>query len=138
MALALLLLGADRRRRRWVEVGASMVAIDTLVHNFLHRTGILQRLGAGHPYGPGCYRPEGCADVIDLIASCIDARQFNAAFPRRFPWFVQHAIWRYCAQSHFDVCNGNQIDDSSSCSNDYCRVFGRCDRVPLKARMRET
>jgi len=51
MALSNLLLAAGRRRPLWVEVGATFVAVDTLVHNFLHRTGILQRLGANHPYG---------------------------------------------------------------------------------------
>ena len=38
MAFANLLLGADPSRERWVTTGASMVAIDTLVHNWLHRT----------------------------------------------------------------------------------------------------
>ena len=41
-----------------------MIAIDTLVHNFLVRTGILQRFDADHPYGAACYRPGGCADII--------------------------------------------------------------------------
>jgi hypothetical protein len=35
-----------------------MIAVDTLVHNFLHRTGILHRLDASHAYGPACYH--GC------------------------------------------------------------------------------
>ena len=52
MALVGLLLGADPKRERWVVTGASMVAIDTLVHNWLHRTGILRRLDAEHAYGP--------------------------------------------------------------------------------------
>ena len=56
MALSSLLLSAGRRRPLWVEVGATFVAIDTLVHNFLHRTGILGRLCADHPYGERCYR----------------------------------------------------------------------------------
>ena len=51
MALADLLLGGDPDRERWVTTGASMIAIDTLVHNFMHRTGILARSGAVHPYG---------------------------------------------------------------------------------------
>jgi hypothetical protein len=34
----------------WIEVGGSMIAIDTLVHNFLHRTGILHRFNANHLY----------------------------------------------------------------------------------------
>ena len=42
MALSSLLLGAGKRRPLWVEVGATFVAVDTLVHNFLHRTGILR------------------------------------------------------------------------------------------------
>jgi hypothetical protein len=62
MALASLLMGAGGSRPDWFAVGASFVVVDTLVHNFLHRTGILERLAASHPYGPGCYRPGGCAD----------------------------------------------------------------------------
>ena len=45
-----------------------MIAVDTLVHNFLHRTGILHRFHADHAYGLACYRPGGCADVIEAIA----------------------------------------------------------------------
>jgi hypothetical protein len=133
MALATLLLGVGGTRKRWAEVGGSMVAIDTLVHNFLHRTGILQRLDAKHAYGPACYGPIGCAEIVRLVADCIDARQFSRDYPRVFPRFVQSAIWRYCAQTQLNVCNGNLIDDSSSCRNGYCRVFEGCDRVPLRA-----
>jgi hypothetical protein len=133
MALATLLMGAGATRPRWFDVGASFIVVDTLVHNFLVRTGILDRLAAGHPYGPACYRPEGCADVLIAIASAIDARQFNPAFPKVFPRFVQHAIWRYCAQSSFDICNGNQIDDRCRCTNLGCRLYSRCDRLVLHA-----
>ena len=65
-----------------------MIAVDTLVHNFLHRTGILHRFRAEHAYGVACYRPGGCADIIDTVAQQIDARQFN---PAAFPRSVQHA-----------------------------------------------
>ena len=41
MTLSCILLAAPKRLRRWQQVGASMIAIDTLVHNFLVRTGIL-------------------------------------------------------------------------------------------------
>jgi hypothetical protein len=51
MALATLLMGAGATRRGWFDIGASFIVVDTLVHNFLHRTGILHRLGANHPYG---------------------------------------------------------------------------------------
>jgi len=114
MTLSVLFLGAPSRRRRWREVGTSMIAVDTLVHNFLHRTGILHRFRADHPYGVACYRPGGCVDIIETVAEQIDARQFNRRFPATFPRFVQHAIWRYCSQQGLGICNGNQIDDRNA------------------------
>jgi len=131
VALSSLLLGGGRGRARWAEVGGSLIAIDTLVHNFLARTGILARTNAIHPYGPACYRPSGCAAIIEGLASAIDAREFNPSFPPIFPRFVQNAIWRYCAADAFDVCNGNRIHDIRPCDNAYCRLFRLCDRVPL-------
>src|SRR6266404_7366621 len=132
MALSCILLGAPKRMGLWIEVGGSMIAIDTLVHNFLHRTGILHRFNANHVYGLACYRRGGCADIIQAVAEQIDARQFNPSFPSVFPRFVQHAIWRYCSQSGLDVCNGNRIDDTRRCENKDCRVRLMCDRVPLR------
>jgi hypothetical protein len=134
MALSNLLLAAGRRRPLWVEVGGTFVAIDTLVHSFLHRTGILHRLGADHPYGDRCYRPGGCAGILHLLAATIDARQFNPAFPPTFPRFVQSAIWRYCAENGLDVCNGNRIDDDARCDNRHCQLFRRCDRIALRVK----
>lgn len=113
MALSFLLFAGGRRRRLWTEVAATFVAVDTLVHNFMHRTGILRRFGADHPYGDRCYGPGGCARIIDLIAAHIDAREFNAAFPAIFPRFVQSAIWAHCAEPGLDICNGNRIDDTT-------------------------
>ena len=132
MALSVLLLAAPRKMRQWAEVGAGMIAIDTLVHNFLVRTGILRRFNADHAYGPACYQRGGCADIIQSIAQVIDARQFNPQFPETFPRFVQHAIWRYCAENGLDVCNGNRIKDGRRCENVYCRVRTMCDRVALR------
>jgi hypothetical protein len=132
MALSCILLGAPKKMSLWIEVGGSMIAIDTLVHNFLHRTGILHRFDAQHTYGLACYRPGGCADIIQVVAEQVDARQFNAAFPKVFPRFVQHAIWRYCSQSGLDVCNGNRINDSRRCENKDYRVRLMCDRVALR------
>jgi hypothetical protein len=122
MALSALLLGAHEKMVLWIEVGGSMIAIDTLVRNFLHRTGILARFKANHPYGAACYRPGGCADIIQTVAERIDARQFNPTFPQTFPRFVQYAVWRYCSQSGLDVCNGNRIDDAKRCCNMDCRA----------------
>jgi hypothetical protein len=132
MALSCLLLGAPKRMGLWIEVGGSMIAIDTLVHNFLHRTGILARFNANHLYGGACYRPDGCADIIAAVAEAIDARQFNPGFPQTFPRFVQHAIWRYCSQSGLNICNGNRINDAKRCNNLDCRVRLMCDRVALR------
>ena len=132
MALSSLLLGAPKKMVLWAEVGGSMIAIDTLVHNFLHRTGILAQFNANHSYGAACYRPGGCAHIIQVVADRIDARQFNPTFPATFPRFVQHAIWRYCSQSGLDICNGNRIDDAKRCCNLDCRVRLMCDRVALR------
>ena len=115
VALASLFLGAPRRRA-WAEVGASMIAVDTLVHNFLHRTGILQRLNASHAYGPACYRPGGCAEIIEKVAQRIDAREFHRTYPQTFPRLVQRAIWEYCSQDGLDICNGNRINDRGGLS----------------------
>ena len=134
MALSQLLLGAPRSRQHWREVGGSMIAVDTLVHNFLHRTGILQRFEARHSYGPACYRPRGCAEIIETVAGEIDARQFDRRFPTTFPRFVQYAMWRYCSQQGLDICNGNQIDDRKPCENVKCALYPTCDRITLNNR----
>ena len=119
-------------RPAWLNIGVQLIAVDTLVHNFLHRTGILSRFNAAHPYGPACYRHGGCADLVRLIASHIDARQFNRGFPKVFPRFVQLAIWRYCSQAGLDICNGNRLDDRHRCQNRHCRLYRICDRICLK------
>jgi hypothetical protein len=132
MALSGILIGAGDVRPRWLEVGLQLIAVDTLVHNFLHRTGILSRFKAAHPYGSHCYRPGGCADIIRLVAKAIDARAFNRAFPQVFPRFVQLGIWAYCSQQGCDICNGNRLDDRQRCQNRHCRLYNICDRIRLK------
>ncbi len=134
MSLSSILLAAPRGFERWREVGGSLVAVDTLVHNFLHRTGILRSMGADHPYGPACYRITGCTGAIRAIADRIDARAFNPRFPAVFPRFVQHAIWRYCSQDGLDICNGNRIDDRAPCQNTRCGLYFRCARISLEYR----
>jgi hypothetical protein len=64
MALSSILLADPEERPHWLAVGGSMIAIDTLVHNFLHRTGILARFDAEHAFGAGCYRPGTCAALL--------------------------------------------------------------------------
>ena len=131
MALSDLLLGVDPERERWVTTGASMIAIDTLVHNFLVRTGILGRHGKKHSYGPACYGAGGCAEIIEMIADHVDARDFGSEYPRRFPRFIQWSIWSFCAQQGWNVCNGNTINDRQRCANVFCPVFRDCARVRL-------
>lgn len=130
MILPELLLVGDPERERWVTTGASFVAVDSLVHNHLHRTGVLRRLGAEHPYGDACYRPRGCSEVIENLARGIDARAINPSFPRTFPRFVQHAIWMFCAAGGRDICNGNRIDDRAACRQRFCPSSPVCDRHP--------
>jgi hypothetical protein len=131
MALSSILMAAPKHREAWLEAGGSMIAIDTLVHNFLHRTGLLKRFDAEHAFGQACYEPSCCAEIISHVVQRIDARSFNTSFPATFPRFVQHAIWRYCAQQGLDVCNGNRIDDRKSCDNIFCQIRKYCDRKAL-------
>jgi hypothetical protein len=131
MALSELLIGAGDGRPAWLDTGKAMIAIDTLVHNFLHRTGILEDCGAEHGYGSGCYAKGGCADIVRAVASEIDAAAFNPRYPALFPRFVQHAIWRYCAADGLDVCNGNRLDDRKPCQNNYCHLFKKCSKKPV-------
>jgi hypothetical protein len=133
MTLSDLLVGADPKRERWVYTGAHLIVIDTLVHNWMHGTGILRRLGVEHAYGAGCYRSGGCASIIEEAAERIDARAVNLSFPQPFPRYVQIAIWRLCAQAGLGLCNGLTIDDRTRCANAGCPLFRRCDRVPLKS-----
>lgn len=131
MTLSMLLLAGDPKRERWYIAGADMIAIDTLVHNWLHRTGIFKRLGAEHAYGPRCYAEQGCASIIRSASYKIDARKFNPKYPRTFPRFVQYAIWRFCSQSGLAECNGHRIDDLYRCANKKCALFDRCGRIAL-------
>ncbi len=131
MALSDLLIGADASRERWVAAGGGMIAIDTLVHNWLCRTGLLASLGAPHSYGDGCYGPAGCAELLRRLSGQIDARRFNPDYPREFPRFVQHAIWRFCALDHQGRCNGVRIDDRKGCEDPDCALGASCARAPL-------
>jgi hypothetical protein len=89
-------------------VGEQMIAVDSLVHNFLHRTGILHDYRLDHPYGSRCHAQDGCLGVIQDLARHIDCREFNPSLPAHFPRFVQYHIWAYCGQSGENICNGNK------------------------------
>jgi len=133
MALSTLLIGARGQRPGWFDAGKAMIAVDTLVHNFLHRTGIIDTSGAPHAYGTACYGHGGCAEVIRALSDRIDTRTLNPKFPPSFPRFVQHAIWRFCAADGLNLCNGHRIDDRKACQVTYCYLHQRCSRKPLKS-----
>jgi hypothetical protein len=132
MTLSALLLAGDPDRERWQVAGANQIVVDTLIHNWLHRTGNLHRLKAEHIYGANCYRAGSCADILRAASQRIDARRFNADFPERFPRFVQHAVWQFCAQQGLNQCNGNQIDDKRECDLFDCPLYRNCDRRVLQ------
>jgi hypothetical protein len=133
MMLADFLTASDPDRPRWRETGESMIAVDTLVHNFLHRTGIHFRYGLRHAFGSTCYGPNGCERIIDELARSIDARQFNPEFSTYFPRFIEHTLWQFCAESKADICNGQNIDDRRRCVQHDCTVFSICGRVALRS-----
>jgi hypothetical protein len=128
MTLSSVLMAAGPKRPSWFDIGSQMIVVDTLVHNFLGRTGILSAFSAGHVYGPQCYQPNGCAEIIRLAATRIDARTFNSAYPAAFPRFVQNALWRYCAADQLNICNANNIDDHKICEQFECAIFEECSK----------
>ena len=129
MTLSAFLL-ANQNNKAYVKVGQSMIAVDTLVHNFLHRTGILKFYDCQHNYGPGC--SIDCVSIIDSLTKKIDARQFNKAHPKYFPRFVQFSIWHFCSVIQENICNGVNINDGKPCNQEDCPVYQLCDHITLK------
>lgn len=137
MMLAVLLCSAGPQRPFWIEVGLSMVAIDSLVHNFLHRTGILHAYGVQHLYGHNCVGQGGCEAIIRDLAERLSERSSFLAGPPISPRELQHAIWRFCAADELAICNGNRIRDTAACGLENCPLGSRCSRVPLRAVLAE-
>ena len=129
MTLSSFLL-ADQDNKSYARVGQTMIAIDSLVHNFLQRTGLLKFYDCHHNYGPGCSKH--CVTVIDSLAKKIDARQFNKAHPPYFPRFIQFSLWRFCTINGENICNGVNINDAKPCKQENCPVYFLCDHAPLK------
>ena len=69
MALSGILIGAADVRPKWLQVGVHLIAVDTLVHNFLHRTGILARFKAAHPYGPAATGQAAAPKSLPVLPS---------------------------------------------------------------------
>ena len=132
MALASLLIAAGRSKPGWLALGRSFVVVDSLVHNFLHRTGILAAYGHSHAYGQACYGKAGCSVVLYKLAEAIDLKSIEPRAPAYNPRLLQYVIWQFCAQTGLDICNGNHIDDRQACQRTDCPIGRRCPRVPLK------
>lgn len=131
LAMATLLLAGDAERSDWIKAGADMIAVDSLVHNWFCRTGILRRLGMEHAFGEPCYREHNCASLIRAVSKRIDARRYNRGYPKCFPRFVQFALWSFCAADAMNICNGRKINDRKGCTNKDCPLFADCDRLVL-------
>lgn len=132
LALASLFLGAAKVRPNWRPLGTDVIVVDRLVHNFMHRTGLISTFGRSHIYGPQCYAKLGCAEALMELSRLVNCRRFDAGFPSLFPRFVQNAVWRYCAVSEVNICNGTQIDDSQRCNNFECTAREWCARRRLR------
>jgi len=111
-------------------VGEEMIAVDSLVHNFLYRTGILVSYRLDHPYGPRCHAQDGCLGVIQDLARRIDCREFNPTLPAHFPRFVQYYIWAYCGQAGENICNLNKCKPGKP--NPACVLYQQqlCAQLP--------
>ncbi len=127
MMCAELLLSAGDSRPAWREVGKSMVAVDSLVHAWLHRTGILTAYRSSHPYGTRCFGLRGCEWIIRDLAERLAGGGHGQPSPRE----LQHAIWRFCAADELAICNGWRIPARSSCEQSECPLWQGCARLPL-------
>ncbi len=127
MMLAWIMAATSDDRRHWRAVAASMVAVDSLVHNHLHRTGILSAYGAAHAYGTRCFGLSGCELVIRDLAARVSAIEGSIVSPRR----LEHAVWRFCASRELARCNGRRINDDGACQLTDCPLWDGCGHVPL-------
>lgn len=93
------------------EIGAEMVANDTLVDNFLARTGTLDEYKRPHKYGLACHTQKGFVGVIEEIAQEIDCRKYNPNYPAYFLRLVQLYIRAYCSMNGENICNGNKCKE---------------------------
>jgi hypothetical protein len=109
-------------------IGVRMVAIDTLVHNFLAKTGTWDYYGKPHNYGPKCHSQDGC---VGEIARDLDCRKYHSSYPAYFPRLIQVYIWAYCAMNGENICNGNKCKKGKP--NMACRLLqeGYCRPISL-------
>jgi hypothetical protein len=85
-----------------------IIAIDTLVHNFLHRTGILRDFDADHLYGPRCDAP------------------LQLELPRQLSTVRAARHLAVLRRSRVQPCNGRRIDDRQSSEQTDCPARRDC------------
>ena len=130
MLVSDILLGVGLKSSFYVEAGTSLLVIDRLVHNLLIRCGAVEAAGKAHAFGSGCYQHGGCRGLLLTAFDGVDASRINDAWPSAVPRIFQHALWRHCAGSEGNVCNGNQIRGDQRCAQ-RCPAKGNCARLPL-------
>ena len=135
MALSSMLLGAGNLRPLWFEVGATFVAIDTLVHNFMHRTGILGGFRRPIRTATGAIGPAGALTFSVSSPPRSTLGNSIAPSPRRFRRSCRMRSGA-TAENGLGVCNGNRIADDHPCSNGHCQLFRRCDRIALRSNVK--
>ena len=126
LGLSDILIGAAGVRPAWLEVGVQLIAVDTLVHNFLHRTGILQsvqgsaslrrkllparRLCRYHPNNRQPHRRPAVQPGLPQRLSPVRAARRSGGI---------------AARTGLDICNGNRLDDRHRCQNRHCQAVPR-------------
>ncbi len=132
MILADLLIGSDPGRERWINAGGAMIAVDSLVHALLARTGIIDARGLRHAMGPPCYRAGGCADTLAQLAADLSAERARVGAPAVLPRQLQHAVWLLASEGGYALCNSRQINDATGCRQRWCPAHQQCACLPLR------
>ena len=132
MALSGILIAGSKHYPAWLEVGVGMVAVDTLVHNYLHRTGILARFDAAHQYGPRCYQAGYCADILQVVSPPYRRSPIRPELSSGISALCATCGLAVLLKNGRDICNGNRINDRQSCDNNYCQLYVICDKIALK------
>ena len=109
-----------------------MIAIDTLVHNFLHRTGILRRFNARARIRSGLLRPKRlCGHYLAYCKPHRCTRVQSEISEGSSRASCNTPSGDTAARSGLGICNGNEIDDRFRCGNEGCPLFNLCSRVAL-------
>jgi hypothetical protein len=121
----------DQGLCRAIERHDTAALFDRLMHDFSFQ-GISDEIAANYIRRHGRATWRSVRKNLAARPSCPKLQSYWHFLTQVFPRFVQLAIWRYCSQQGFDICNGNRLDDRHRCQNRHCRLYGICDRIGLK------